>query len=83
MRFKMHKVRHAVAPVQGVINDVGHQPGVEACLLERPFQALALDAVVMCAMPVRGLVTGSGCVRLRRGRLGAHYSIFTDRLGTC
>jgi hypothetical protein len=38
--------------------------------------------VVMCAVAVGGLLTGPGCLRLRRGRLG-HYPIFTDRLGTC
>jgi hypothetical protein len=47
VRFKVDKVRHAVPPVQGVINDVGHEPGVKTGLLKRSLQALSLDAVVV------------------------------------
>ena len=47
VRFEVDQVRHAVPAVQGVIDHVGHQPGVETGLLEGAVQALALRAVVM------------------------------------
>jgi hypothetical protein len=43
----MDKMRHAVPPIEGVINDVGHEPGIETGLLKRSLQALSLDAVVV------------------------------------
>ncbi len=45
--FQVHKVGHAFAAVQGVVDDVGHQAGVEARLLEGAVQALALGAVAV------------------------------------
>jgi hypothetical protein len=45
--FQVDQVGNAVAAVQGIINNISHKTGVEACLLERPFQALALRAVAV------------------------------------
>jgi hypothetical protein len=45
-------VRHAVAAVQCVVDNVGYQPGIEACLLEGTFKALALGTVVVRAVAV-------------------------------
>jgi hypothetical protein len=47
VRFKVDQVGDAVAAVQGVVNDVGHEQGVEACLLEGAVKALALRAVAV------------------------------------
>jgi hypothetical protein len=47
VRLKVDQVGYAVAPVQGVVNDVGHEQGVEACLLEGAVKALALRAVAV------------------------------------
>jgi hypothetical protein len=47
VRFKVDQVRDAVAAVQGVVNDVGHEQGVEACFLEGAVKALALRAVAV------------------------------------
>ena len=83
VRLEVHQVGHAVAAVEGVVNDVGHQPGVETGLLERTLQALTLRTVVMQAVVVRARASGDGCLGLGCRRLKAHVSIFTDRLGTC
>jgi hypothetical protein len=47
VRFEVDQVGYAVAAVQGVVNDVGHEQGVEACLLEGTVKALALRAVAV------------------------------------
>ena len=60
--FQVHQVRHAVAAVQGVVDDVGHQPGVEAGLLEGTFKALALRRC--------------GCVSCGVGWPGCHCRAF-------
>jgi hypothetical protein len=47
VRFQVDQVRDAVAAVQRIVNDIGHKPGVEACLLQRALKALALRAVAV------------------------------------
>ena len=81
--FQVHQVGHAVAAVQGVVNNVGHQPGVEAGLLEGPFQALALRRCghVRCGGVRPGV--RSRALGASTWEAGAHSPIFTDRLGTC
>ncbi|CAH0326389.1 hypothetical protein SRABI128_05305 [Microbacterium sp. Bi128] len=70
--LEMYEVGHAIAAIQGIGDDVGHEPGVETGLLEGPFQALALRTVVMEAVVVRGLACGGGRQGLGCWRLGAH-----------
>jgi hypothetical protein len=58
-------MRHTVAAVQRVGDDIGDEPGVETGLLEGSFEALTLRAVIMQAVVVRDLASGGGRLRLR------------------
>ena len=90
VRLEVHQVCHAIAAVQGIGDNVRHEAPVEPGLLEGPFQALALRAVVMEAMVVRGLASGGsrqgfGCWRLGAHGLHFHRSagdLLTVRSGT-
>ncbi len=73
MGLQVDQVGEALPAVQGVIDDVGHQPWVETCLLQRLVQALSLRAVMM-----GGVVPGVGRTGLRRRRLGAHSPPFSQ-----
>jgi hypothetical protein len=79
--LKMYEVGHAIAAIQGVGDDVGHEPGVKSGLLESPLQALALRTVVMEAVVVRGLACGGGRQGLGCWRLGAHSLHFHRSAG--
>jgi hypothetical protein len=81
VRLEVDQVCEAVPAVQGVVHHVGHQQRVKAGLLQGAFEALALHAVVVRAV-VESLRAVVGRLRLRGGRLGAHFPIFTDRCGT-
>jgi hypothetical protein len=45
--LQVHQVGHAFASVQGVVDDVGHQAGVEAGLLQGAVQAQGLRCVAV------------------------------------
>jgi hypothetical protein len=45
--FQVHQVGDAVAAVQGIVHDVGHEAGVKTCLLQRAIEALALRTVAV------------------------------------
>jgi hypothetical protein len=45
--FEVNQVGKAIPAVEGVVHDVGHEPGVEGRLLQCPVQALALGGVVV------------------------------------